>query len=526
MARPQTKRAPKPKAVKKPKEPETFEEVMEAGVEAEEQGERYATGDRAQRKYEVAAEYYSKAHKLNPTDADCLYNWGRVQFLLVNLMPPYTQPEKKLAKLDESIKTFRKALELEQNKSDAQFNLAQALHQRAETLNETTEIDNAYSQSAMALQEAISLFDSVYQLQEKDYKESRLAANQPTESLEESSTEEHVHTSDCKHEHENEHAHEHAHEHNAEPNDADSKQMTSVTQVEATTTTSLIDTLISTSETMASMASMLASFQASTDLFSRARSKLALAEKWLSDIPETEKEYKLNRIQINLKEAQCFSAMADRAFLATGKPDQSLFNRAVECLDEIVDRFDSTNVQAMCDRGDILTSFAQALVDAAQRNNNKLVPETTGKEVWQLFAQATKSFQAGLAIEQKNLSILNKLGDLCMTRAGLDLPVAERNKAQLLKNAEFYYKQAVQTEKLALTSGWVGWVFSLWAQEEWLGTKGKKQEAAKMMKMWINYGGNHAIFQNGADESEVLDPGFVEWVNETFFEDESEEESD
>ncbi|KAI9030713.1 hypothetical protein CLU79DRAFT_731180 [Phycomyces nitens] len=527
MARQQTKRAPKPKAVKKPKEPETFEEIMEAGVEAEEQGERYSTGDRAQRKYEVAAEYYSKAHLLNPTDADCLYNWGRVQFLLVGLMPPYAQPEKKLAKIDESIKTFRKALELEQNKSDAQFNLAQALHQRAETLNETTEIDNAYSQSAMALQEAISLFESVYELQEKEYKESRLMANKPVETPEEH-TEEHVHTSECKHDHDHDHQHQHENEHKNEHSETkDSKEdMTSVTQVEATTTTSLIDTLISTSETMASMASMLASFQASTDLFSRARSKLSLAEKWLSDIPESEKEYKSNRIQINLKEAQCFSAMADRAFLASGKPDHALFSRAIERLDEIVEQFDPSNVQAMCDRGDILTSFAQALVDSAERTKTKLVPETTGKEVWQLYAQATKSFQAGLAIEQKNLSILNKLGDLCMSRASLELPVAERNKGQLLKNAEFYYKQAVQTDKLALTSGWVGWVFSLWAQEEWLGTKGKKQEATKMMKMWINYGGNHAMFQNGADESEVLDPGFVEWVNETFFEEESEEESD
>lgn len=45
------------------------------GISFEEQGERYATGERAQRNYEKAATMYSKAFALNEKDADCVYNW-------------------------------------------------------------------------------------------------------------------------------------------------------------------------------------------------------------------------------------------------------------------------------------------------------------------------------------------------------------------------------------------------------------------------------------------------------------------
>ncbi|KAI7871686.1 hypothetical protein BDF14DRAFT_1954390 [Spinellus fusiger] len=508
MPRPHARQPAKPKIVKKVKGPETFEEFMEAGIESEEQGERYKTGERAQRRYENAVEMYSKAYSLNPNDADCLYNWGRVLFLLVNFLPTHYDPEDKLEKIDNSINKLRKALELEQGKTDIQFNLAQALHQRAETLQDTTEIDNAYSQSAIALQEAIGIFESVYQLQEKEYKEHR--SQTKTENI--LSEEEHVHTSECQHEHES------APKETTETTNT-TDTMATVTQVEPTTAASLIDTLLSTSETMASMASMLASFQASTDLFGRARAKLSLAEKWLMEITEKEDGYKPCRIQINLKQAQCFSAMADRSFLSSGKVDHSLFSRSIECLDQVIEQFDSSNVEAMCDRGDILTSFAQALSDEAERTKTPLIPETTGKDIWQLFAQATSSFQAALKIESKNLNILNKLGDLCMIRAKLQLPVAERNRPQLLKNGEFYYKQAVQANKQVLTSGWIGWGHSLWAQEELVDLKGKRVEASKVMKMWINYGGSHEMFDNITEDSSILDPSFIEWVVDNFFDD-------
>ncbi|KAI8084269.1 uncharacterized protein B0P05DRAFT_603005 [Gilbertella persicaria] len=499
----------KPKApAKKKKEPETFDEFMEEALQFEEQGERYHSGDRSQRNYERAADMYGKAFEVNNQDADCVYNWGRVLFLLVNFLPSHATPEEKLEKLDQSIEKFRKALDLEANKTDAQFNLAQALHQRSEILQDTTEVDNSYAASAMALQEAISLFDSVYDLQEKEY----LDLNEPDSQQDMSAPQQDMSAPQQ----------EEAEEEESKP-DNDKQEFTTVTKVEATTPYSLIETLLSTAETMTTMASMLASFPASMDLFSKAKAKLGLAEKWLAKITSTDdEEKKLARIQINLKEAATYAAMADRSFVASSTVDSSLFEKAIERLDEIVEQYDSRHVEAMCDRGDVLTSYGQAIEEVANKKNLPLVPEKDGKEVWQLYASATKSFQSALTLEPKNLRILNKMGDLSLIRARLELPVAERNRHQLLKNAVFYFKHAVEVDKEVLTSGYLGWAMSEWALEEWVEVAGKKEDALKIIRVWIKRGGHGSLFRSLAEDNETWDQEFVEFIIENFFDDESE----
>jgi hypothetical protein len=433
-----------------------------------------------------------------------------VLFLLVDFLPSHASPEQKLEKVDQSIEKFRNALELEPNKTDAQFNLAQALHQRSELLQETTEVDNPYGASAVSLQEAITIFDNVYGLQEKEY----LDLTAPEQ---EAATEEH---------------HDHDHDHDSEPTKKDSEEFTTVTKVEATTPYSLIETLLSTAETMTTMASMLASFPASMDLFSRAKAKLALAEKWLEEMPientevdpNAEKNRKTARIQINLKEASTYAAMADRTFLASSTVDITLFEKATERLNEIIEQYDPRNVEAMCDRGDILTSYGQAIAEVANKKHLPLVPEKDGKEIWHLYASATKSFQAGLELEPKNLRILNKMGDLSLIRAGLDLPIAQRNKLQLLKNAQFYFKHAVEVDKEVLTSGYLGWAMSEWALEEWAEVTGKKEDALKIIRVWIKRGGSGPLFRSLAEDNETWDEDFVEFIIENFFEEDEDSE--
>ncbi|CAO0792761.1 unnamed protein product [Mucor circinelloides] len=513
MRRNLDKRAKKTKApAKKKKEPETFEEFMDEAIHNEEQGERYQTGDKAQRNYERAADMYGKASAANPKDADCVYNWGRVLFLLVNFLPSHASPEEKLEKVDQSIEKFRVALDLEPNKTDAQFNLAQALHQRSEILQETTEIENAYSASAVALQEAITLFDSVYDLQEKEY----LELNPPAT------------TDKVPEEKEEEHSHDHEPSEKPATASPPSEEFTTVTKVEPTTAYSLIETLLSTSETMTTMASMLASYPASMDLFSRAKSKLATAEKWYSQMPnastddnvDAEKQKLAARIQINSKQSAMYAAMADRSFLATGVVDSTLFEKSIEQLNEIVTKYDKKNVEALCDRGDVLSSFGQAIREVADKKKMALNPDTDGKEVWKLYANAMKSFQEAMALEPKNTQILNKMGDLSITRAALDLPVAQRNQRQLLDNAKVYYRNAVQVDRDVLTSGYLGWAMTEWALEEWADVPDKKEDAIKIIEAWIKRGGNGALFSNLADDNDVLDEDFVEFITESCFADE------
>ncbi|CEG80138.1 hypothetical protein RMATCC62417_14512 [Rhizopus microsporus] len=148
-----------------------------------------------------------------------------------------------------------------------------------------------------------------------------------------------------------------------------------------------------------------------------------------------------------------------------------------------------------------------------------------GKEIWNLFSAATKSFQSALAIESKNLRILNKMGDLSLLRAKLPLPVAERNRLQLLKNAEFYYKHAVEVNKEVLTSGYIGWAMSEWALEEWADVKEKKENALKIIQVWIKRGGSGSLFRSLAEDNDVWDEEFVQFIIEHFFnEGDSEEE--
>ena len=353
------------------------------------------------------------------------------------------------------------------------------------------------------------MFETVYDGQEKEYNGQHSDGSQ------------HDHHDGCN-DHHHDHKHDDHHHDDEQKQDNEEKQddeqklneYTTVTEVEPTTAYSLIDTLLSMADTMTTMASMLASYESSVDLFSKARSKLGLAEKWLGTTSDEDKEHKQARIQINLKEAQNFSQQAERSFLSSKKVDHDLFQQALGRLDEIIEQLDPRNVEAYCDKGDILGSYAELIAQEDKPTS----------DVWHHYAQADKSLKAALKIESKNLNILNKLGDLSIARARLDLPVAGRNKAQLLKNAEFYFKQAVDTDRQVLTSGYIGWAYSCWALEEWAQVKGKKSAAAKVIQMWLSRGGCPEMFGDLTEDTETVDSDFIEWVNEEFFEEESSEE--
>lgn len=451
---------------------------------------------------------------------------GRVLYILVGFYPAHATPEEKLKTLDQSIEKFRRALSLDSTKTDAHFNLGQALHMRSELLQDTTEIANSYTQSAtgrvgsfyvmegrvliqsIALQEAISIFESVYAVQEKEYNDQHASPSKDNNDDNVQST-----TPSSENEPSNK-------------NDTKDDEYTTVTEVEPTTAYSLIDTLVSLADAMTTMASMLASYQSAVDLYSRARKHLSQAEKWLMVGTSTEdKEHKQARIQISLKEAQNLSSQAERSFLATNKVDHRLFNQAVDQLDKVLEHVDSQHVETHCDRGDILSTFGDHLCKEAKAHHQSLDPETTGKSVWHIYSQADKSFKAALEKEPKNMSILNKLGDLSMSRARLDIPVAERNRSQLIKNAEFYFKRAVETDRQVLTTGWIGWAYSTWALEQWTKAQGQKNEASRIMKTWIKRGGCSDLFAELTEDTDAIDQDFLEWVNESFFDDEEEEET-
>ncbi|KAJ2956954.1 hypothetical protein NQZ79_g7276 [Umbelopsis isabellina] len=533
MGRPKPTKPPKEKkASKKQVEPSTFEEFMEEGVELEEKGERYGDGEKSQRFYERAAEMYGKAHTLNKKDSDCLYNCfkrlttgnrrGRVLFVLLQFLPKRVDPMAKLKLIDSSIDKFRRALALESKNADAMFNLGQALNTRAETVQEVEEIEDGYSQAAIAVQEAISILEEAYTLQEKELTPQLqdLSLNEPEH--------QHEHEHDHQHDHDHDHSHEHPPEKEAEQESASiDEPSTTVTEVIPTTAYTLIDTLVATANAQSTMGSMLANYEKSLDLFNSAKDKLHQAEQWLGKASqENTKDYQQAVVQIALQRAQVLSLLADRTMTADGQVDDKSYTLALEQLDFVTSKVDSRHCEAMCDRGDLLSQYAQAKQQSYLRSGRKLDGDASGKEVWQLFSQASKSFQGGLEIEPKNSSILRKLGDLSLIRAQLPLTVAEKNKQQLLKNAEFYYKQVLESDKQDIYGAWLGWAASAWALGNWCADAGKRTEADKIIKMWMKRGGDVDVVQGAYEENDCFPKQFVDWVMLTYFDDDEEDDDD
>jgi tetratricopeptide (TPR) repeat protein len=340
-----------------------------------------------------------------------------------------------------------------------------------------------------------------------------MSLNEP----EEHSHEEHMHK---------EHTHEgHSHEDHAHDDHQQEGESTTVTEVIPTTAFTLIDTLVATANALSTMASMLANFEKSISLFDDAKQKLGQAEKWLSQASrENDKDYQQAVIQISLQHAQTLSLLADRTMTASGQVDDKTYTLALEKLDFITSKVDSRHCEAMCDRGDLLSQYAQAKQQSLLRSGRKLDTDPSGKEVWQLFSQASKSFQGALEIEAKNINILRKLGDLSLIRAQLPMGVAEKNKLQLLKNAEFYYKQVLESDKEDLYGAWLGWAMSAWAQGEWCRVPGKPVEAGKIIKMWIKRGGDEDVIQGAHEESDCYPKQFIDWVMTEFFADEEDDD--
>ncbi|GMK57908.1 hypothetical protein CspeluHIS016_0407420 [Cutaneotrichosporon spelunceum] len=126
------------RAQKKGKEPQytTAEECMDGGVEAEERGERYRDGEKAQRAYEQAAELYAQALAKDETSFDAAYNLGRVMYRLAS---EFYLPPSSLDVWSGALMLFKRAYgatEDPSNKNDAAFNLAETFHSLADVIEE------------------------------------------------------------------------------------------------------------------------------------------------------------------------------------------------------------------------------------------------------------------------------------------------------------------------------------------------------------------------------------------------------
>ncbi|CED83545.1 Tetratricopeptide-like helical [Phaffia rhodozyma] len=157
-----------PKHIKKSKAPkyETFEEALDYGVELEEKGERYKTGEKAKRFYEEACKLYEKAIEFDPQAFEGHYNLARTLYTIsqIFLLPPLSSNT-----LEMAINQYRLSQKLTESPIlwiDATFNLAVALLSLADLVEDLQEADEQDAEVESLRREAAGWLTSVAEKQE------------------------------------------------------------------------------------------------------------------------------------------------------------------------------------------------------------------------------------------------------------------------------------------------------------------------------------------------------------------------
>ncbi|KAJ3413278.1 hypothetical protein HDV05_008264 [Chytridiales sp. JEL 0842] len=155
--------------------PSTFSEWIDEASHLEEQGDRYKDGEKARRFYESSAEAYAKACGLKQ-DADAIYNWGRLLFLLGEYKSPPYPAKQRLQLFNQSIERLRTASQLDPSHSDSFFNLAQSLRSSVELSldsGESMEDGEMGRRGWGMLVEADATFERAWELQVAEYEKER-----------------------------------------------------------------------------------------------------------------------------------------------------------------------------------------------------------------------------------------------------------------------------------------------------------------------------------------------------------------
>ncbi|KAI7827018.1 hypothetical protein BC939DRAFT_446502 [Gamsiella multidivaricata] len=557
----------------------SFHTPYPEGVLLEEKGERYGTGDKARRFYEKAGNMYHRACNLNPKDSDCLYNFGRVLYILVD----FTQsPRQKLSLLDASIERFRSALTYDPDNTDTLFNLGQALTTHAEIIQDRDEAEekedgdhkhkhdssnhihsSPEESAALELQEAISLFETCYSIQQHELYEAVQVAHPKDGNKEE------------------------------KPEDLAEQEQQELSASAGV----LIDTLISASQALTSLAFLVETVERSQAYYKQATQRLDVALGVANDkllwpaaqeessssskgkgkeaaaelIVEGESDDVLPAIKpvsvfreaesqsktvsqkekicdIHLQYSNVLSSQTDRNYQDTGKTMEELYKKSLQHLNVVLS-YQPRHVEALCDKGDLLGAWAQGLavfdqgtavptesdmekwetgsnitlgtsdVVAAEPTASPAEGEKTSRstKTWQLFASATRAFLSALEVEPQNTSILEKLGDIHWSRSLLSSPVALKNRPMLLNNASVYYRYAWEScrdgsaenvdedQKLDILLSWAQVLKAI---------PGKDEEMKRVLKQWLRCGGTKQVLKDmlDGDTGDILQEEFVEYA--------------
>lgn len=389
----------------------------------------------------------------------------------MDYVPEHAEAEERLNLLDKSISRFRKVLDMQPNNADAMFNLAQGLTVRADLVEDVDGITDAHGEAAQALQEAVSLYESAYELQEKLHQQRT---------------------------------------HRGGGGSSSSSNTPIAISKAPVTAFTLIETLTSLVDATRSLGEMLDDFEDVQLLYKAALSKISLAYGILAENTESEEDTPAI-IQLYQSHASLLAALADRTFTDTGSLDENSYKTAIETLGKVV-ILDQDNVEAHCDLGDLFGGYAQAKMRTC--TDQDISSQEEEKSLWELYTKATRCFQTALDYQPDNLNTLFKLGDIHFTRAQLPFAIAQKQRTQLLKSAEYWYKHAVDLETSDLEGGWLPWAMSAWALANWTDHMEKLTEAENILKLWVEQGGSLDLLKEVGRDNIIMPNEFITWASD------------
>lgn len=404
-------------------------------------------------------------------------NSGRVLYILVDFTH---SPCQKLSLLNASIERFRSALIYDSDNADTLFNLAQALTTHAEVIqdhdedDEEAEHDHEHGENdhfhgspeeraALELQEAIQLFENCYIIQQREL----YAAVKE------------------------------AHPKKGDTQDEMPKELAEQLQEElANNAGVLIDTLISTSQALTSLAFLVDTVDRSQKYYKQAGEKLEIALGVASDKllwPASEEESSSGKgkgkassasldsaesedvmpalkpvsvfreaesqdgaisqkekiCDIHLQYSNLLSSQTDRNFQDTGKISEELYENSLQHLDVVLS-LQPRHVEALCDKGDLLGAWAQGL--AAFEGP---VPGLSDIEKWDSGSNITLGNSGAVAAEgePKKSTRSTRIWQLfaLATRAFLSaLEVESQNTSILEKLGDIHWSRSLLTSPVAL----------------------------------------------------------------------------
>ncbi|CAG8949410.1 hypothetical protein HYFRA_00005039 [Hymenoscyphus fraxineus] len=432
----------KKKSKNTPQQPTTADEYLAAGVDFEEAGGKWRSGDAAKsaRFFVRAIECYDEALKKFPTSFDLAYNKARVQYELTQnpkLLKQLQWPGMQL--LQTALDSSRYALNLNSNDADVLFNTAQVLTSLADGVSWKNSNDAEGDRASCGLlEEALGLFQRCLLQQEREYEQFQAQLASASGQME-ASISENVQIQESN-----------SNNSTSQSTDTNEEEQW-VSVMEPITKDGLVDTLLALVETLSVLCSRSSRLERDAGKYLHTVEQFAtpeLLQKLSMYASGTERE-----LDAAVGQAGLVSSISETKYRVRVIEFRA-YSAAVE---EAWARLDlEKHVEGLCNRAESYTTASNTIFEGEAANSaDPSIISEIAKLQWMLFSLAAQDVTAASKFrDDDNIGkIFLMRGDLELSRASLgrpplDLELAQKNRGVLLGNAEKYYRGAK-----VLTSG-------------------------------------------------------------------------